>query len=134
MAPIAYAHGAKLSYEPSEGVEVTAQFDDGEPLSGGQVSVYAPDEPSDPWLTGTCDGRGKFFFVPDDKIPGTWQVKVRKAGHGGIINIDVKEGTVESGGSTGFSTLQIVVMSLAVIWGFVGTGLYFARRRDNARS
>lgn len=134
MAPKASAHGVSLSYDSSEGVEVTAEYDNGEPVSEGQVSVYSPDELSETWSTGTCDDEGKFFFVPDTEIPGTWQVKVRKAGHGGIINIEVEEGAVESGGSTGFSVLQIVIMSLAVIWGFVGTGLYFARRKDNAHS
>lgn len=134
MSQVAMAHGAHISYKTSEGVEVTAQYDDGEPMSEAQVTVYAPGEPSEAWLTGTCDEKGEFFFVPDTEIPGTWEVKVRKAGHGGLIRIEVEEGNIESGGSTGFSVLQIVIMSLAVVWGLVGTALFFMRRRKDAHS
>ena len=133
-APEAMAHGAELSYTTSEGVEITASYDNGEPMSEAQVTVYAPGEPSDPWLTGTCDEEGKFFFVPDTELPGTWEVKVRQAGHGDIISIEVEEGAVESGGSTGFTWLQKAIMSLAVLWGLAGTALFFRRRKTDAHS
>jgi len=133
-APAAMAHGVELSFSTSEGVEVTASYDSGEPLSGGQVTVYAPGEPSEPWLTGTCDEEGKYFFVPDAELPGTWEVKVRQAGHGDIIRIEVEDGAIESGGSTGFTVMQKVIMALAVLWGFAGTALYFRRRQKDAHS
>jgi hypothetical protein len=47
-------------------------------------------------------------------------------------------GTVEQGGSLpvnaaevvgGFTPAQVAVMSVSVIWGFVGTALYFSARR-----
>ena len=132
--PAVMAHGVELSYRASEGVEVTTLYDSGEPLAEGQVTVYAPGEPSDPWLTGVCDDEGKFFFIPDVEIPGTWEVKVRQAGHGGIIRIEVEDGAVESGGTTGFTVLQKVVMALAVLWGLAGTALYFRRRKTDAHS
>jgi len=128
------AHGVDLSYSAREGVEITAVYDSGGPIADGQVTVYAPGEPSRPWATGSCDESGRYFFVPDADLPGTWEVQVRKAGHGGIIRIEVEEGAVESGGSTGFSVLQKVIMSLAVIWGLVGTALFFLRRKKDAHS
>ncbi|MDY6796644.1 MAG: carboxypeptidase regulatory-like domain-containing protein [Actinomycetota bacterium] len=133
-APEAMAHGVAISYTTSEGIEIAACYDNGEPMSEAQVTVYAPGEPSDPWLTGTCDEEGKFFFVPDTELPGTWEVKVRQAGHGDIISIEVEEGAVESGGSTGFTWLQKAIMSLAVLWGLAGTALYFRRRKTDAHS
>lgn len=132
--PAVMAHGVELSFSASEGVEVTALYDSGEPLSEAQVTVYAPGELSDPWLTGACDDDGKFFFVPDAEIPGTWEVKVRQAGHGGIIRIEVEDGAIESGGTTGFTVLQKVIMTRAVLWGFAGTALYFRRRQKDAHS
>ncbi len=125
----AYAHGVKIEYTGNLEIEIVAAYDTGEPMSGAQVVVYAPDDPSTPWLTGVCDDEGRFTFTPDSSKPGTWDVQVRQAGHGGIVHIPVGEGTVASGGSGGYSGLQIALMAACVTWGIVGTALYFLRRR-----
>jgi nickel transport protein len=98
-------------------------------MAGAQVAVYAPDDPTTPWLTGVCDDEGVFSFTPDTSKPGTWDVQVRLAGHGGIIHIPVGEGAAASGGLGGYSWLQIAIMATCVIWGSIGTALYFRRRR-----
>lgn len=121
------AHGAKIEYSVNMAVEIVATYDSGEPMDAAQVTVYAPDDPATPWLSGTTDEDGCFTFTPDAEIPGTWDVQVRQAGHGDIIHIPIGEGTA-SGGSTGFTPIQIVLMSASVIWGFVGTALYFSRK------
>ena len=125
----AYAHGVKIEYTSSMAIEIVAKYDNGEPMSGAQVVVYAPDDASTPWLTGICDDEGRFTFTPDSSKPGTWDVQVRKAGHGDIVHISVGEDTVASGGTSSYSVLQIVLMVACVIWGGVGTALYFSRRR-----
>jgi len=124
----AYAHGVRIEYTSSIVVEIVAKYDSGEPMSGAQVVVYAPDAPSTPWLTGVCDDEGRFTFVPDTTKLGTWDVQVRQAGHGDIVHIPVGEDTVASG-DTGYSVLQIVLMAVCVVWGIAGTALYFSRRR-----
>ena len=98
-------------------------------MDGAQVVVFAPDAPSTPWLTGVCDDEGRFTFTPDSEKPGTWDVQVRQAGHGDIVHIPVGGDTVVSGGTDDYSVLQIVLMAGCVIWGGVGTALYFSRRR-----
>ncbi len=48
----------------------------------------------------------------------------------------VVEGEVRTAGtttSTGFSGGQILIMAVSVIWGFVGTALFFARRRTEPK-
>lgn len=125
----AYAHGAKIEYSSTTAVELVATYDSGEPMGGAQVVVYAPDDPSTAWLIGQCDDEGRFAFAPDASQPGTWDVQVRQAGHGDMIHIDIAEGTVSGGISSGYSTGQIVVMAVCVIWGIAGTALYFRRRR-----
>jgi nickel transport protein len=122
------AHGAKIEYTINMVVEIMAAYDSGEPMADAQVTVYAPTDLETPWLTGTTDDEGRFTFAPDSEIAGTWDVQVRQAGHGDIVHIAIGEG-VASTGSTGFTTLQIVLMSASVIWGFVGTALYFSRRK-----
>ncbi len=126
----ALAHGAKIEYTVDMAIELVATYDNGEPMAGAQVTVYAPDDPSTPWLTGVCDDEGRFSFMPDTSKPGTWDVQVRQAGHGDIVHIPIGEGMVGTGGAGGYAPLQIVLMAACVVWGSVGTALYFSRRRN----
>jgi nickel transport protein len=125
----ALAHGVNIQYSSDVEIKIVAKYDSGEPMAGAQVAVYAPDDPSTPWLTGVCDDEGRFSFTPDTSIPGTWDVQVRLAGHGGMIHIPVGGSTAASGGIGGYSYLQIGLMAACVIWGSIGTALYFRRRR-----
>jgi len=124
----AYAHGAKIEYKVGMTVEIVAAYDSGEPMAGAQVTIYAPDNPSAPWMTGVCDDEGRFSFTPDTTIIGTWDVQVRQAGHGDIVHIPIGTDSA-GGGSGGYTPLQIVLMAACVIWGSLGTALYFSRRR-----
>jgi nickel transport protein len=125
----ALAHGVNIEYSSDVEITIVAKYDTGTPMAGAQVAVYAPDDPTTPWLTGVCDDEGVFSFTPDTSKPGTWDVQVRLAGHGGIIHIPVGEGAAASGGLGGYSWLQIAIMAACVIWGSVGTALYSRRRR-----
>ena len=125
----AYAHGAKIEYTSEVTIDLVAAYDSGEPMAEAQVVVYTPDAPSTPWLNGTCDEEGRFMFVPDASIPGTWDIQVRQAGHGDMVHITIVEGTAVGESSLGYSIGQIVLMSVCVIWGIAGTVLYFRRRQ-----
>ena len=127
MTATASAHGVKLQYKISMAVEILAAYDTGEPMAGAQIAVYAPDDPTTPWLTGVCDEEGHFSFTPDPSKAGTWDVQVRQSGHGGMIHIPIGEGMAVAGG-TGYTPLQIVLMAACVVWGLVGTALFFSRR------
>ncbi len=128
LTATAFAHGAKIEYTISMAIEICAAYDTGEPMAGGQVMVYAPDDPSTPWLTGVCDEDGRFIFTPDSSKPGTWDVQVRQSGHGDMVHIPIGEDVAMSG-TTGYTPLQIVLMGACVVWGFVGTALFFLRGR-----
>lgn len=128
---LALAHGAQIEYTLSTAVELVANYDSGEPMAGAQVTVYAPDDPTTAWLTGVCDDEGRFSFAPDPSKTGTWDVQVRQAGHGDIVHIAIGEGAASTGGE-GLAPAQIALMSVCVIWGFVGTGFFFARRKPTA--
>ena len=126
----AYAHGAKIEYIIEKTVEIIAMYDDGEPMAGAQVVVYAPDDPSNPWLTGVCNDVGRFTFTPDTSMPGVWDIQVRQAGHGDMVHIPIGVDTASVGSIGGYTVLQIVLMSVCVIWGFVGTALFYLKRRQ----
>lgn len=124
----AYAHGAKIEYTVSMTLDIFAAYDSGEPMAGAQVTVYAPDDPSTPWLTGICDDDGRFNFTPDTAITGTWDIQVRQAGHGDMVHIPIGTAAARAGGG-GNTPLQIILMAVCVVWGSIGTALYFSRRK-----
>ena len=126
--PLVLAHGAHVTYSVATTVDLEAQYDSGEPMGGAQVTIYAPNDPTTGWLTGTCDEQGRFSFTPDPSLPGTWDVQVRQAGHGDMVHIVVGEGG-NADGAGAYTPLQIALMSACVVWGFVGTALYFSRRK-----
>jgi nickel transport protein len=123
-----WAHGAKIEYTVGLSVELQATYDTGEPMTAGQVTVYAPDDPATPWLTGVCDEDGRFVFAPDPDKPGTWDVQVRQAGHGDMVHIEIGAVAATSG-SSGLTTPQILLMAACVAWGSIGTALFFSRKR-----
>lgn len=140
----ASAHGTQMQYRKVEAVEIDAAYEGGEPMANAQVRVYTPDDQSTPWKTATTDEQGRFSFVPDQSKPGNWEVMIRQAGHGEIINIPVESAAnaeelnqsekvisqtnLSSGGQT---QLQRVLLGAAGVWGFVGTALFFARRKTD---
>jgi nickel transport protein len=142
----AAAHGAALAAGLVPAVSVQALYDTGEPMAGAQVSVFAPDAPTTPWLRGTTDEAGRFVFVPDGRA-GRWTVQARQAGHGAVVHIDPAEPAAGPSRVVGAPAqaaasivpltadrgvpgtgLQRAVMALCVIWGLVGTALFFRRR------
>lgn len=127
-------HGVRLFYEPREGYEVIASHDTGSPMAQAQVLVFAPDDPRNPWLTGTSDEEGRFRFFPDRSRSGRWVVQFRRHGHGGMIHIPVASGEGEGetppvSVGTGLTGSQRALMVALVAWGCLGTALYFKGRR-----
>ncbi|OAB55484.1 hypothetical protein AY600_08720 [Phormidium willei BDU 130791] len=143
----AVSHGAKLTYEVEPTISLTATYDNGEPFNEAQVLVYSPENPQEPWKTGTTDELGRYQFRPNPEIPGNWTVTVRQAGHGDMITINLDESTPMADGSTGdvansslladltdISIPQRLLTGASVIWGCVGTALYFSRGHKSSSS
>jgi nickel transport protein len=149
LAPVpAGAHGAQVeaevvrNVEVSHRVDVRATYHSGRPMAGAGVSVFAPGDAETPWLTGACDDSGGFSFEPPPEMSGEWVVRVVHQGHGGVVTIGIEaaaagDGAVpdpaviraEASSSPHLSTLQRVLMGACVVWGLVGTALFFSRRR-----
>lgn len=130
-----YAHGALMEYAFASAITIQAKYDTGHPMPGAQITVYSPDDPRKPWLTGTSDEEGRFSFVPDPGKAGTWTVQARQAGHGAMVHIPMDQTSLSDIGaapvSAGLTTLQRLLMALAVVWGFVGTALFFSRKSNS---
>ncbi|MGL5192564.1 MAG: carboxypeptidase regulatory-like domain-containing protein [Chroococcales cyanobacterium] len=152
----AIAHGVQLTHQTLEAVEVQALFDNGDPMSNAQITVYAPNDPQTPWQQGTADENGRFLFAPDPSLAGNWAVRVRQAGHGSIVNVAIApepdpERAVAPPDATGIPeaapssrtlsspspSVNPLPTGLAIasgVWGFVGTALFFSRFNGNGRS
>ena len=128
-----YAHGSKINYRQTRAIEIKATYDDGTPMAEAQIVVYAPNNPSIPWMKGQTDAKGKFTFIPNYKIAGNWDIKVRQSGHGSTIAIPVSNKanltTQISTGNPQYTVMQKLVMTAVTTWGFVGTALFFSRRK-----
>lgn len=134
------AHAAIVKGQEVSGVWVEAIYETGEPMAEAQVTVYGPDNPTKPLMTGLTDASGVFTFVPPPEAAGLWVVQVRQAGHGAMVSIPLgatlQEGrpaVTAASSAAGVTGTQRLVMAAAVVWGFVGTALFFSRRgRGNA--
>lgn len=156
LPALAHAHGARLEHHTVQGVALRAMYDTGEPMQAAQITVYAPSDPATPWLTGKADKEGRFSFVPDPSIAGMWAVQAREAGHGAMVQFAIGHASAAAAtpasaaadgaaiattppvasspahalsGNSAHSPMQLWVMAASVVWGFVGTGLFFARKR-----
>ena len=148
----AIAHGVRITYQVSPALEIQASYDNGEEMANAQVAVYAPNAPSEPWLKGTTDAAGRFVFIPDSSLDGHWEVKVRQAGHGNIVAVSPEDVLATSdpsdlsddlsglsdrsaktapvlSGDTRYTPPQLFLMGASGVWGFVGTALFFIRRK-----
>lgn len=125
---VVYAHGVNISYKANIEYEISANYDTGQPLSEAQVTIYSPQNPSEPWYKGISDSKGKISVKLDSSQKGMWLVQFRKGGHGANINIPVGEDKALEG-TTGYSKIQMIIMSICILWGFIGTTLYFKARR-----
>jgi len=149
----AMAHGVAIEYQPTQAYEINAAYDTGEPMVDAQVAVFAPDDPATPWMTGTTNAEGQFVFSPS--APGNWEVQVRQAGHGDVLVIpvvdvataspdpgsdqpgsqDLNASTAEAAASNtttatrDYSPLQTSLMVGSVLWGCIGTALFFSRSK-----
>mgnify|MGYP001149754412 CR=1 FL=1 len=125
------AHGAQLTYLRGTAITLEARYDSGMPMAGAQLTVDAPDRPTVPWLTGTCDAQGRFRFVPDPQLVGRWSVQARLAGHGAILHIPLSAADAARPvtAAQGYTGAQRLLMAGSVLWGCIGTALYFKRRK-----
>jgi nickel transport protein len=145
LAPsVALGHGSNVAATVTRQVSVEltvaveATYQSGRPMAGALVTVLAPGSPDEPWVMGECDAEGRFEFAPPVDRPGTWEVVVVSQGHGGRVSVEIAgEGeesasavvTAESSSTAHLTRLQKFVMGACVIWGLVGTALFFSRGR-----
>ena len=82
------AHGTRGCVEKTDGFRIVAEYDDGDPMSYGNVEIKSPNADV-PFQTGRTDRNGRFLFQPDKE--GLWQIEV-KDGMGHRLALDLAVG------------------------------------------
>lgn len=91
----ALAHAVQTNYLLSNQLELQSTFGNGEPLKGAKVSIFAPNNPTQPWMQGITDAQGRFAFAPDETLEGNWEITIQQQGHGDLLTVPVRgEGVV----------------------------------------
>lgn len=126
----AWSHGMAARQLPKPAPAIRVLYDDGSPMAHGGVTVFAPDAPGIPYLTGETDPQGCFAFVPH--TGGVWRIVVEDGlGHGASIVLDTDESQANlaapAPGATGSGTL----LGLAAILALFGAASLFGRRRQS---
>lgn len=85
-----FAHSVQTDYQlVSDALEIQSTFSTGEAVEGATVVIYAPNDPTKPWLQGKTDQNGSFQFQPDRTLVGEWSVKIGEGDHGDILSVPV---------------------------------------------
>ncbi len=122
-ASLSWAHGTRGDAEEGIGIRVVAEYDDGDPMSYGNVEVISPDG-GVVFQTGRTDRNGVFMFAPDQ--PGKWRITISdEMGHRLVLGrqIDMEKGgkieAATSRGTTapGVSRREGIVAGVSIIFG-----------------
>lgn len=121
------AHGTHYEVVRKGVFGIYASFDGKVPIADADVLIFSPGSTT-PCGTTSTDMRGFFAFVPDTS--GTWVLQVRdKTGHGMRINLPVDNNHIVETVESGITPTAKVVMAVSIIWGAIGTALFFSGRR-----
>jgi nickel transport protein len=85
----ALAHQVETFYFMRDQLEFQSTFSTGEPFAGATVEIYAPNNLDEPWMTLTTDEEGRFAFLPDETIPGDWEISIEQEGHADYWTVPV---------------------------------------------
>lgn len=126
----AEAHGVKYDILEATPIALQASYDSGQPIPHAKVLVYAPGK-SESDHESASDGNGVFCFLPDKA--GEWKIEMSdRLGHGIRVSLNIdKDLNVEDLKEESKATLglkQKLIMAFCVIWGALGTALFFKRK------
>jgi nickel transport protein len=89
------AHTMQTNYLFTDELEFQSTYSTDEAAKNADVIIYAPNNLEKPWLESKTDEEGRFSFLPDQNIPGDWEVQIIDEGHGEVIIVPVTENGVD---------------------------------------
>ncbi|MGD1852234.1 MAG: hypothetical protein ACFCBU_17150 [Cyanophyceae cyanobacterium] len=99
LPSVAHAHAITTDYrllpERVNTLEIQSTFSEIESFPNAPVVVYSPNNPDQPWMTGTTDENGKFNFQPEPGVTGVWSVEIGEDSHWDQLDIPVGNRGIE---------------------------------------
>jgi nickel transport protein len=135
-----WSHGVRGGVVRSDGYLVTAEYDDGEPMSYAAVEIKSPDS-NIAFQTGRTDRNGLFMFRPDRE--GRWRIVVQdNMGHRLAVHPEVAGDTADAKAADAESRVTSsdltragkAVMGLSIIFGVFGLWYGWRARRAIRRA
>ncbi|NLI82405.1 MAG: DUF4198 domain-containing protein [Deltaproteobacteria bacterium] len=128
-----HAHGVFHQIAKKEAVVISAEFDDGEPMSYADVKIHSPTGGQVEYQNGRTDRNGRFAFVPDQ--PGDWRIHI-DAGMGHSIEakftVDASLQAQETGTAGGrVSRWHGILTGVSLIVGLTGLACFLRTRRSD---
>jgi len=125
-----FAHGVVHEVNRENTVVIKVGYDDGEPMSYAEVKIYSPDNSKVEYQNGRTDKNGCFSFLPPRT--GEWKIVINDGmGHGVVTRVpvkEIKEGLEIESSNHGLSLGQKLLIAISIVWGLVGTALYFKKK------
>ena len=126
-----HAHGVKGKVD-SGGIVVSAEYDDGKPMSYARVKILPPAAKLT-FQSGRTDRNGRFCFFPD--IPGNWKVAVDdEMGHRLEVPVTVNKAMeLKADQQTGssLSKYERALMGLCIIFGISGVLFLWKGKKES---
>jgi nickel transport protein len=123
LTPSVFAHGVEISHQWSgDKIVITCRYDDGSPMTGAAIDIFAPNDPANPLIIGQTDNSGSFSFVPNRTQTGVWGVRARLDGHGTMEYITIEKARLFSAETMLQSLLGIAVLV------FLAAAIHFFRK------
>lgn len=128
---LSYSHGIHYEILKDNIIGIEVKYEDGVPLGEQPVRVFSPDNKSKAYIKSKTNHLGRYYFKADKK--GDWIVIVQDAaGHAVRVNVRVEKDEVKvKNQSNAIDPFQKIIMSLSIIWGLIGTALFFYRNKKN---
>jgi nickel transport protein len=134
---LAWGHGTGGTIRKTEGILVSAEYDDGEPMSYAVFEITGPED-SMLFQKGRTDRNGAFMFFPDKN--GRWQIVVQdRIGHRLALETEVTgqkddmaqtEPRKENGSAV--SRRGSIIAGISIIFGVCGFVYGWKARRNGA--
>ncbi len=123
-----FPHETHHSVRMGKAVIIAAEHEHDDPMSFAAYKIYAPGGGTTEFQNGRTDSNGRLAFVPN--VPGEWRVKIGDGmGHGADVAVKVTpEMTIQETVQGGLHVWQKILMAASVVWGALGTALYFRKR------
>lgn len=131
----AFAHALATDFalDAANRLNIEAGFSSGEPFGEAKVVVYAPNNPSEPWMEGTTDEEGNFAFEPDPTIPGDWRIEIGEYDHMDILTVPATATGIEVDAISRVTptnrTPLAVAVGTAILVGGAGATVLLSRRK-----